>query len=257
MSEKTIFRVHKKNGDFFIMHKSVVETSKLSYKAKGILAYLLSKPDNWKVYLSDVENHSTDGRQAIQSGIKELEDAGYIYRKPAKDLETGKLTGWEWNVYETPSDGKTDKRKTRLTGNPSDGKPATTNNDLTKNKRTNNYFISSANDDPSNDSRKAIYAVWEKYQPITILVANELDEQMAVWIEHADGLPEDHPDKLLDVVGVISEAINEMAKYANKPSRNYFRAIIENWVANGYKVDTRQKADINKPANNSEGGRLV
>jgi hypothetical protein len=51
---------------------------RLSFKAKGILGYLLSKPDGWKVINKDLQNHAKDGRESIDSGLKELKDMGYL-----------------------------------------------------------------------------------------------------------------------------------------------------------------------------------
>ena len=42
-----VIRVQKRPSSFVMMDKSFLEDTRLSYKAKGILAYLLSKPDNW------------------------------------------------------------------------------------------------------------------------------------------------------------------------------------------------------------------
>ncbi len=41
-----IIRVKKCQNNFVMMDKTFLEDTRLSFKAKGILAYLLSKPDN-------------------------------------------------------------------------------------------------------------------------------------------------------------------------------------------------------------------
>ena len=63
---KTIFRV-KKNADnpFVMIDRRPIENPKLSWKAKGILAYLLSRPDNWVVRLGDLVKHSPDGAFSV------------------------------------------------------------------------------------------------------------------------------------------------------------------------------------------------
>jgi hypothetical protein len=46
----------------------------MSWKARGILIYMLSLPDDWEVHLSEIAKHSEkDGRDSFASGIKELE----------------------------------------------------------------------------------------------------------------------------------------------------------------------------------------
>lgn len=44
-----VIRVKKRPSNFVMMDKTFLEDDRLSYKAKGLLAYLLSKPDDWKV----------------------------------------------------------------------------------------------------------------------------------------------------------------------------------------------------------------
>lgn len=51
---------------------------RLSFKAKGILGYLLSKPDGWRIINKDLQNHAKDGRESIDSGLKELKETGYL-----------------------------------------------------------------------------------------------------------------------------------------------------------------------------------
>ena len=72
-----IIRVVKNENPFAQIDKAPLEDPKLSFKAKGILAYLLSKPDDWKLQVADLENHSNDGERSIYSGIKELRQNGY------------------------------------------------------------------------------------------------------------------------------------------------------------------------------------
>ena len=47
-NKKTIFRVDKdKQNPYVIINKQVFEDPSISLKAKGVIGYLLSKPDNW------------------------------------------------------------------------------------------------------------------------------------------------------------------------------------------------------------------
>lgn len=67
------FRVFKESGSFVTVHKNFIHDDNLTWKAKGILLYLLSRPDDWQVYESELQKHSADGRDSLKSGIKELE----------------------------------------------------------------------------------------------------------------------------------------------------------------------------------------
>jgi len=57
----------------------------ISWKAKGIYAYIFSKPDAWDFSARRMALDVTDGRDGTLSGIKELEQAGYITREKLPD----------------------------------------------------------------------------------------------------------------------------------------------------------------------------
>ncbi len=97
-----IIRVKKCQNNFVMMDKTFLEDTRLSFKAKGILAYLLSKPDNWKVIVGNLVNSSTDGKKAIYSGLKELKDCGYYKKIPIRDENGRKIIRWESTIYEIP-----------------------------------------------------------------------------------------------------------------------------------------------------------
>lgn len=136
------FRVYKESGNFVTVHKDFIHDSNISWKAKGILLYLLSRPDDWQIYETELEQHSTDGLSGLKSGIKELEEIGYIQRNRKRD-KTGRLNGYEYLVYEQPHHirfsnvGKTVNGKTN-NGKTVNGKSHTTNNNSTNNDLTNN-----------------------------------------------------------------------------------------------------------------------
>src|SRR5690606_38416389 len=93
----TGIRNKKRPNPFVQIDKNMLSDSNISWKAKGILSYLLSKPDEWITYVADIEKRSTDGKDSVRSGMKELEDAGYIERKRIR--EKGRFKGWEYHVY--------------------------------------------------------------------------------------------------------------------------------------------------------------
>lgn len=68
----------KRAGDnFTILSNEFLRDENLSLKAKGLLAYILSLPDDWKIYFEEVEKHHNDGVRAVRSAWKELEANGY------------------------------------------------------------------------------------------------------------------------------------------------------------------------------------
>lgn len=98
----SIIRVsHNKENPYVLLNKKFLEGSLLSLRAKGLLAYLLSKPDNWTIRVPHLIREMKEGRDAIQATLKELEIQGYLVRSRAQDKK-GKFRGWETIVFETP-----------------------------------------------------------------------------------------------------------------------------------------------------------
>lgn len=99
---KTIFRVAKNADNPFVMiDRRVIENPALSWKAKGMLAYLLSRPDNWVVRFSDLVKRSPDGGHTVRAALKELRDAGHL--KITTERENGRVKQWIYTIFEVPS----------------------------------------------------------------------------------------------------------------------------------------------------------
>lgn len=59
---------------------AALEDDSLSFKARGILAWLLAKPDGWTIRAEAIERAGKEGREAVRSGMRELIAAGYVRR---------------------------------------------------------------------------------------------------------------------------------------------------------------------------------
>jgi hypothetical protein len=83
----SIIRAPRPDSGFVQIRNEVARDGRLSYKARGILLDLLSRPDNWRTSADALAESGTDGRTAVLSGLRELREAGYIVtvRKRAED----------------------------------------------------------------------------------------------------------------------------------------------------------------------------
>ncbi len=79
----------------------IEDDDRLSWKAKGIYLYLVSRPDKWDYYIQDIINRSKDGKDAVKSGIKELEKYGYLKRKKVKN-EKGQFGKYDYLLKAKP-----------------------------------------------------------------------------------------------------------------------------------------------------------
>jgi len=89
----------KRKANYTVIPNEMLNNPELSFKAKAILCYLLSKPDKWSVYLSQLAKASTDGYESVVSGMNELIANRYVFRKPCSGANPG---GWEYFVYDEP-----------------------------------------------------------------------------------------------------------------------------------------------------------
>lgn len=60
---------------------SLLNDNKISLKAKGLFAYMQSKPDGWKFSVEMIASQCKESKSAISEGLKELEYLGYLERK--------------------------------------------------------------------------------------------------------------------------------------------------------------------------------
>jgi hypothetical protein len=67
---------------------SILNDKNLSFKAKGLFAFIYSKPSGWDFSAERIAAQSGDGETSVTSGLEELESRGYLVRTK---LPTGKM----------------------------------------------------------------------------------------------------------------------------------------------------------------------
>lgn len=99
----------EKSKNFTTINNEFIFNKDLSLKAKGMLCHLLALPNEWKLYVEEVEKWHKDGKKAIYSAFKELTDNGYMKREQIRD--NGKFKGYDYVVYEVPYSQKRNTEK--------------------------------------------------------------------------------------------------------------------------------------------------
>jgi len=97
-----IIKTVKKEDPYVRIFNSVFTDNRMSFKAKGILGYLLSKPNNWETNIKDLYRNSVEGYGSIRSGITELQITGYMELKNVWDENQKAFTGRFYIVREEP-----------------------------------------------------------------------------------------------------------------------------------------------------------
>lgn len=88
----------QKNGDYSVIHNGILNDDRLSLKARGLAAYLLTKPDNWRINRDLLAKQFPDGVWAVRGALKELETCGYLTRTRVSN--NGRFS-WEIVLHET------------------------------------------------------------------------------------------------------------------------------------------------------------
>lgn len=108
----SIRRAARKQANFTLID-NVVFNSGLSYRAIGLLTYLLSKPDHWQVSVTQLirnvaDSAKPDGRDAIYATLSELIDKHFVERTQKRN-ERGQANGYDYIVYDEPLSDIKDK----------------------------------------------------------------------------------------------------------------------------------------------------
>lgn len=94
----TIIRAPRRDR-FVIIEHHAIEDERLSWAARGLLGYLLSKPDDWKVLVNDLRKRGDLGRDGIYKLLRELRTLGYARYVRERDRH-GRIRGGFYVIRE-------------------------------------------------------------------------------------------------------------------------------------------------------------
>lgn len=89
---------------YTVVDNRPIEDPALSFRALGLLVYLLSKPDHWEVSYRHLATVKAEGQHAVRATLAELETAGYLVRE-RRHLPGGRFE-WVSTIYESPCGGE-------------------------------------------------------------------------------------------------------------------------------------------------------
>lgn len=93
--------VKNKENPYYLKNRTAPNDPRLTWKAKGVHDYLMSKPDHWEAIIKELIAASADGEEAVRSAINELIKFGYMHR--AREInELGRVIRWRLDAYEAP-----------------------------------------------------------------------------------------------------------------------------------------------------------
>lgn len=93
---------HRHYSDFTIIPNEILRSKELSFFDKGLLCFLLSLPNDWKINLSYIAETYGESERAILKSIKNLIEVGYCKRTPLR--KDGKLRGQHYQITDIAND---------------------------------------------------------------------------------------------------------------------------------------------------------
>lgn len=95
----SVFKIEK-TKDYTVMSNYHLRDKNLSYKAKGLLSFMLSLPDDWDYSLNGLCSISKESRDGIRSILRELQEHHYVEIEKVR----GDKGYFEYNylIYEMP-----------------------------------------------------------------------------------------------------------------------------------------------------------
>jgi DNA-binding PadR family transcriptional regulator len=164
----SIIHIRKRDNPYVMIDKRPLENEQMSWQAKGMLTYLLSKPANWNVCVEDLINRSKDGKSSVYATLKELEKLGHIVKVAHR--ENGRITKWIYDVFEEPkSEIPEDESTSRFSRNrkPTSRKSISRKSTTSNNESNNNEFNNNEEADASASkdwNKEFIRVYFEWYQ---------------------------------------------------------------------------------------------
>lgn len=179
---------HSFDTNFTQIPNAWLRDKRLSFKARGLLALLLSHSEGWSLSIGHLVTENLEGKDAIRSAIQELELCGYLVRSQVN--ENGRFGESVWMT-------KDPLPLEPMAGLPMAGFPTADNPPLknTKDKKTNNkknndgeLFLEFWNQYPRKRDRAAAFKAFK-----SALTRAKFEEIMAGVIRYKDD-PSRNPD---------------------------------------------------------------
>jgi hypothetical protein len=90
-----------KQVPFVQISRPLLQDTRISFKAKGLMAWMCDKPDGWKFNIEGIASQSKEHKDAIETGLRELQKYGYLTITKKKD-DQGRFTGCDWELDQIP-----------------------------------------------------------------------------------------------------------------------------------------------------------
>lgn len=249
--EVAVFRVHK-NENYTVLSNYHFKERGMSLKAKGLLSLMLSLPEGWDYSAAGLVTLSKDGKDSVNAALKELEKFGYLRRTQAID-EGGKFSGYNYEIYEQPSDTakaaaaekraaappKAEKPPTGepFAENPTTGKPTTENPPQLNTNSLNTQKLNTKISSTEEEERKKKTSAPTGYD--VIINQMILNEEVKATLYEFIKMRKLIKKPLTDFA--LKKLINKLQKITTDPQEQI--AVLEKSIVNNWQDIYEQKAE--------------
>lgn len=225
----SIIRV-RKDARYFSASNEPFNDIRLSWETRGLMGYLLSKPDQWTIQLTDLLKKGPAGEHKVRRMLAEARLYGYMNR--IRITQPGKTFEWITEVFESPS----------LNPNPSkdiikvSSLGFSTSGSSTRGKPRRILSTEGASTELEIDNGDA-----EIFTALSEMTGGGLNSNTPKFV---DAWKEKHePARILQAIGIAKEKKARSLKYVDE--------ILIGWEANGY-PKTREER-VNEKRSNGNG----
>ncbi|WP_270627879.1 DnaD domain protein [Limosilactobacillus mucosae] len=208
---------------FTTMNNTIVRDDSLSWKARGIFAYLWSMPDDWNFYETEVAKHATDGRQSLRTGLEELEKNGYLERTRSRD-KLGKFGAPVWILHDEPATTHSPMSDYPTLDKPTSDYPTSGNRTL-----LNKYLTKETSTNEIQEERDVYKAPLDKNEKLSFI---RWPDSLGAMTDLISKLLLDAFDQGMSA-DLIQKAI-DITKYADPGTPyGYLKSVLSDWLSQG------------------------
>lgn len=139
-----VIKRRSRKENFTTVNNEYLQDAALSWKAKGLITYIMSLPPDWRLNVRDLKNRSKDGRDATAAGLRELIENGYCQRVEIRK-NGGEFGGYSYEVSDLKEFAQPETENPNTvkpeTENPNTGNPQLINTNNNK-----DFFIQNTNE---------------------------------------------------------------------------------------------------------------
>ena len=192
----------------------LLNSSDISFKAKGLYAYIQSKPENWEFSAERISKQVKEGLPSVVSALKELETFGYLVRKRYQNNRGFWVV--DYLLYEIPIE------ENLHTGNPIQENPIIGNTTNYSNKdfskKDNNIY----NNKKEDIVKKQVSSFYERVLEFENLLEGELENFYSYWNEKSlkNGKSRWESEKFFDISRRVKTWMQNQNKFKQNGNSN-------------------------------------